>query len=129
VIALAAATSVSGQEQTHAGLGTVQTLDRARSEVSLNHDPISSLGWPSMTMVFQVKEDRLFDRLQAGKRVAFEFTGDGRKYTVTSVIPLADERSSSTPPSGQARHSGMGMMMGSDAMQKMMDDCMAMMKQ
>jgi Cu/Ag efflux protein CusF len=117
-----------GEQTTHTGLGMVQSLDRAKGEITVKHDPISSLNWPAMTMAFQVKEDRLFDRLQTGKRVAFEFVASDNRYVVTSVIPLADQSSTTAPVSEQAHHRGMGMMMGSGAMQTMMDNCMAMMK-
>ena len=129
IVFTAATTTVFGEQKSHSGLGTVQNFDRARNEVSLKHDPIGSLNWPAMTMVFQVKDDGLFDRLRTGTRLAFEFTAEGTRYVVTSVIPLADESSASATPSNQPPHSAMGMMMGSGAMQRMMDNCMAMMKQ
>lgn len=129
VVALAAAMlPVFGEQTTHTGLGMVQSLDRAKGEITVKHDPIDSLNWPAMTMMFQVKDERLFDRLQTGKRMAFEFIASDSRYVVTSAIPLADQASAAAPLSEQAHHRGMGMMMGSGAMQTMMDNCMAMMK-
>lgn len=128
-IALTTAMSlVLGEQTTHSGVGIVQSTDRTKGEVTLKHEPISSLNWPAMTMAFQVREGPLFDRLQPGKRVAFEFAADGNRYVVTSVIPIA-ERSTATQPSEHAHHQGMEMMMGAGAMQAMMDNCMAIMKQ
>lgn len=129
VIALTTAMlPVFGEQTIHSGLGTVQGLDRARGQATLQHEPVGSLNWPAMTMDFQVKDGRFFDRLQPGKRVAFEFVADGPRYVITSVIPFVDQSSAATPPSEQARHQGMEMMMGPGAMQTMMDNCMAMMK-
>jgi len=117
IVLTAAMSPVFGGQTTHSGTGTVQGVDRTKGEVTLAHEPISSLGWPAMTMIFQVKESWLFDRLQSGKRVAFEFATVGNRNVVTSVIPLA-ERSTAMQPSEHAHHQGMEMMMGSGAMQK-----------
>lgn len=128
-VALTAVVSlVFGDQTTHSGIGTVQSTDRTKGEITLKHEPISDLNWPAMTMTFHVKDSRIFDRLQPGKRVAFEFVADGNRYVVTSVIPIA-ERSTATQPSEHAHHQGMEMMMGAGAMQAMMDNCMVMMKQ
>jgi Cu/Ag efflux protein CusF len=127
IVLTAAMSLVFGEQTTHSGVGTVQSMDRTKGEVTLKHGPISDLNWPAMTMTFQVKDSRLFDRLQPGKQVAFEFVADGTHYVVTSVIPLA-KQSAATPPSEYAHHQGMEMM-GPGAMQGMMDGCVAMMKQ
>ena len=126
-VVLATTVSLSyGDQATHPGMGTVQAVDRTKGEVILMHEPIGSLNWPAMTMNFQVKESRLFDRLQSGRRVAFEFVAEGNRYVVTSVIPFA-EVSAASQPSQAANHQEMGMM-GSSAMQAMMKNCMTMMQ-
>lgn len=122
ILLSAAVSPLVAQPATYSGLGVVQSLDRAKGEVTLHHEAIAGLKWPAMTMVFQVKESRLFDRMRPGQRVAFEFAADGKDYVVSSVIALAEPGTASE----HAHHEGMGMMSGS--MQAMMRDCMAMMK-
>src|SRR5258705_9561910 len=129
-VTLAAAMSlVFAEPTTYAGVGTVRSLDRTKGEVTLTHGQISGLNWPGMTMDFQVRESRLFDRLQAGKEVALEFVADSSRYVVISAIPLAVQTAATEPSEQHTQHPDMPMMMGSGAKQPMMDDCMAMMKQ
>lgn len=128
-VTLAAAMSlVFAEATTYSGVGTVRSLDRTKGQVTLTHGQITGLNWPGMTMDFKVRESRLFDRLQAGKQVAFEFVADSNRYVVISAIPLADQAAATEPSEQHTQHHDMPMMMGSGAMQPMMDSCMAMMK-
>ena len=44
---------------------------------------------PAMTMVFQVKEAAMLDRVKAGDKVKFQAAmGAGGKVTVTQIEPL-----------------------------------------
>lgn len=69
----------------HKGVGTVKKVDPAKGTVTLAHGPIKSLNWTAMTMDFTVKDKALFDKLQADKKVEFEFVQQGKDYVVTSV--------------------------------------------
>ena len=69
----------------HQATGVVKSVDRAKGAAMLAHDPVKSLNWPAMTMGFQVKEKALFDKLQPGKSIAFEFVQEGKNYVITSV--------------------------------------------
>lgn len=53
--------------------------------MTLAHEPIKSLNWPSMTMGFKVKDKRLMDKLTDGKQIEFEFMPEDRDYVITSV--------------------------------------------
>ena len=69
----------------HKGTGVVTSIDRAGGKVTVKHDPIKSLNWPAMTMGFQVKDKALLEKLQAGKKVQFEFVQQGKDYVITGV--------------------------------------------
>jgi Cu(I)/Ag(I) efflux system protein CusF len=69
----------------HQATGVVKSVDRAKGAVMLAHDPVKSLNWPAMTMGFQVKEKPLFDKLQPGKKIEFQFVQEGKNYVITSV--------------------------------------------
>jgi len=69
----------------HQATGVVKSVDRTKSVVMLAHDPVKSLNWPAMTMGFLVKEKPLLDKLQPGKKIAFEFVQQGKNYVITSV--------------------------------------------
>ena len=69
----------------HKATGIVTKVDAAKGRVSIKHDPIQSIKWPAMTMVFTVKDKKLLDELAVDKKVDFEFVQRGKDYIVTSV--------------------------------------------
>ena len=69
----------------HQATGVVKKVDAKAGTVTLAHDPVKSLKWPAMTMGFQVKDKALLEKLQAGKKVDFEFVQQGRDNVITSV--------------------------------------------
>ena len=108
----------------HAAIGVVQQIDRVANTVTLAHEPVAILNWPAMTMQFSVGEPALFERLPAGRQVAFEFVGEGGGYRIVNAIPL--ERAGGAPAAG-SQHEGMhgGMMGGGMSdMHKMCEDMM-----
>jgi Cu/Ag efflux protein CusF len=98
VIALLATSPLAFSDQTtHSGVGTVRSLDRTKGEVTLTHGQIGDHNMSGMTMDFKVRDKRLFDRLQPGKQVAFEFVAERTRNVITSVTPLADPGATPTP--------------------------------
>lgn len=73
------------ESQAHKGTGVVKNIDRAGGKVTLRHDPIKSLKWPTMTMEFAVKDKAMLDPLSAGKKVEFEFVLQGQQFVITSI--------------------------------------------
>lgn len=70
---------------THKATGIVKSTDAAKNSVTLAHDPVKSLDWPSMTMKFMIKDKALLDKLTPGKKVEFDFVQQGKEYVVTDV--------------------------------------------
>ena len=54
------------------GRGKVVEVDAKLGKVTLDHEPIKELGWPSMTMGFKVKDSKQLDKLKAGDEVEFD---------------------------------------------------------
>jgi Cu(I)/Ag(I) efflux system protein CusF len=69
----------------HKATGVVTRLDPANSRVTIKHDPIQALGWPTMTMRFVVKDKATLDKLKKDQKIEFEFVQQGKDYVVTSV--------------------------------------------
>lgn len=69
----------------HSAKGTVKKIDAGASTVVFDHEPVKSMNWPAMTMSFKVKDKALLKKLDAGKKVEFDFVQDGKDYVVTSV--------------------------------------------
>jgi Cu(I)/Ag(I) efflux system protein CusF len=73
------------ESQTHKGTGVVKNIDRAGGKVTLRHEPIQSLRWPIMTMVFAVKDKAMLETLSPEKKVEFEFVLQGQQFVITSI--------------------------------------------
>ena len=71
--------------QTHIAKGKVTKVDRKAGTVTLDHEPVKSLNWSSMTMGFKVADPKMFDKLSEGKQVEVEFKQSGKDYVVTAV--------------------------------------------
>jgi Cu(I)/Ag(I) efflux system protein CusF len=69
----------------HKTSAVVKSVDRANGKVTLSHEPVKSLNWPSMTMAFAIRDKALFDKLAVGQKVDVEFTHQGGDYVVTAV--------------------------------------------
>ena len=70
---------------THQATGVVTRVDAAKGKVSIKHDPVQSLNWPSMTMAFTVKDKALLDKMKKDRKIDFEFVEQGKDYVVTRV--------------------------------------------
>jgi Cu(I)/Ag(I) efflux system periplasmic protein CusF len=49
----------------------VRKVDKDAKKVTLKHGPIKNLDMPGMTMVFQVRDAALFDKLVVGEKIMF----------------------------------------------------------
>lgn len=68
--------------------GEVRKVDKEAKKITLKHGEIKNLEMPAMTMVFQVKDGTLLDKVKAGDKVKFRAERVGGGYTVT-VIEVA----------------------------------------
>lgn len=86
LIAVLLAVSTMGFGQaSHKAIGVVTKVDPAKSRVTIRHEPVASLNWPSMTMAFAVKDKITLDKMRKDSKVEFEFVQQGRDYVVTAV--------------------------------------------
>jgi Cu/Ag efflux protein CusF len=65
--------------------GEVRKIDKDAKKITLRHGEIKSLEMPPMTLVFQVKDPVMLDKLQAGDKVRFKAEKVGGAYTVTVI--------------------------------------------
>ena len=80
-----AAASLYAAELTDA---EVRKVDKEAGKLTLKHAEIKSLDMPGMTMVFQVKDKAMLDKLKPGDKVQFKAVNDGGKFTVTEIQPV-----------------------------------------
>lgn len=67
--------------------GEVRKVDKENKKITLKHGPIKSLDMPPMTMVFQVSDAALLDKVQAGDKIRFAAIDNAGKLTVTRIEP------------------------------------------
>lgn len=67
--------------------GEVRKVDKDNKKITLKHGEIKSLDMPPMTMVFQVSDPALLDKVKPGDKVQFNAVEKGGKLTVTEIKP------------------------------------------
>ena len=70
---------------THTATGVIKKIEPAIGRITLHHEPIAVLGWPSMTMPFNVKDRKILATLKPEQRVEFEFIQQGSAPIITSI--------------------------------------------
>jgi len=66
-------------------VGTVTAIDAAAGSITLDHEPIEAIRWPSMTMKFKAERPDMLKDVAVGDRVAFELKSAAEPQTVTMV--------------------------------------------
>lgn len=67
--------------------GEVTKLDKPGGRVTLKHGEIKNLDMPPMTMVFQVKDAALLEKLKAGDKIRFVAENTPSGLVVTDIRP------------------------------------------
>lgn len=65
--------------------GEVRKIDKEAKKLTIKHGPITDLDMPAMTMVFQVKDPALLDRVKVGETIKFVAEKTGGAFTVTRI--------------------------------------------
>lgn len=65
--------------------GEVRKIDKDAGKITLKHGEIKNLDMPPMSMVFQVKDKALLDKVKAGDKVSFTADKINGQYTVLSI--------------------------------------------
>ena len=85
----AASTPVSGGPAMTASAdmseGEVRKIDMETKKITLRHGEIKNLGMPGMTMVFQVKDPAMLDKVKAGDKVRFSAEKLNGALVVTNI--------------------------------------------
>jgi Cu/Ag efflux protein CusF len=65
--------------------GVITAINTEKRKVTLKHEPIPALNWPSMTMGFPVAPEVDLSALGKGDKVVFTLTPAGKGQQVTSI--------------------------------------------
>ena len=63
----------------------VRKVDLENKKITLKHGEIKNLDMPGMTMVFQVKDPAMLDKVKAGDKVKFTADRVNSAFTVLSI--------------------------------------------
>lgn len=81
--------AVFAQELPVSATGVVQQVKPDQNKVKIDHDPISALGWPRMSMYFRVKDKTVLEGVAAGDKVRFELEKDAKGLAITRIEKAA----------------------------------------
>ena len=73
--------------ETYPAWGKINQVDAVRNKVNITHGPIVGLGWPGMTMTFQVADKAATKALKPGEAIRFWLEMRGDHYVITRVEP------------------------------------------
>ena len=78
--------SMDQSQKTYPLNGRVVAVDVANQQVTLEHDAVTELNWPAMTMPFKVADAKLLQGLQPGQTIMAMFTvNEGAAPTIVSL--------------------------------------------
>jgi Cu/Ag efflux protein CusF len=67
--------------------GEIRKVDKDAKKITIKHGPLANLDMPPMTMVFQVKDPAMLDKVKTGDKVKFQAEKMGGAFTVTRIEP------------------------------------------
>ena len=67
--------------------GEIRKVDMDPKKITIKHGEIKNLDMPGMTMVFQVKDPALLEKVKAGDKVRFKAEKAGGAIVVTDIEP------------------------------------------
>ncbi len=65
--------------------GEVRKIDKDAKKITLKHGELKNLDMPAMTMVFQVKDSTLLDKVKVGDKVKFKAEKASSGFAVTEI--------------------------------------------
>jgi len=68
--------------------GEVRKIDKATKKVTVRHGPVAGLDMEPMTMVLQVGDETMLDKLKVGDKIKFTVRRGGGAFTLQSFEPV-----------------------------------------
>ena len=85
-LAILASTASLAWAQSNMSDAEVRRIDRPGNRITLRHGEIKNLDMPAMTMVFQVKDPALLERVKEGDKIKFKAEKVGTVFTITEIL-------------------------------------------
>lgn len=68
--------------------GEIRKVDTATKKITIKHGELKNLDMPPMTMVFQVKDPAMLDKVKVGDKVKFRADKINGAFTVVEIEPV-----------------------------------------
>ncbi len=68
--------------------GEIRKVDKDTKKITIKHGEIKNLDMPGMTMVFQVKDPAMLDKVKAGDKIRFKAEKANAAIVVTDIQPV-----------------------------------------
>jgi Cu(I)/Ag(I) efflux system protein CusF len=76
---------VSAAADTSMSEGEIRKVDKDAKKITIRHGELKNLNMPRMTMVFQVKDPAMLDKVKAGDKVKFRADKVNGAFTVMEI--------------------------------------------
>lgn len=86
-LGLALGSPATAQDNASLTEGEVRRVDKEARKITLRHGPIANLDMPGMTMVFQVSDPAVLDKVKVGDKVRFSAEKVNGQFTVNRIEP------------------------------------------
>ncbi|MBT9465268.1 copper-binding protein [Hydrogenophaga sp.] len=67
--------------------GEIRKIDKDAGKITIKHGEIKNLDMPPMSMVFNIKDKAMLDKVQVGQKIQFVVIQDAGKMVVTDIQP------------------------------------------
>mgnify|MGYP003619643422 FL=1 len=67
--------------------GEIRKIDKETGKITIKHGAIKHMDMPPMSMVFNVKDKGMLDKVQVGEKIQFIVIQDTGKMVVTDIQP------------------------------------------
>ncbi|PZO11466.1 MAG: copper-binding protein [Burkholderiales bacterium] len=67
--------------------GEIRKIDKEAGKITIKHGEIKNLDMPPMSMVFNIKDKAMLDKVQVGQKIQFVVIQDAGKMVVTDIQP------------------------------------------
>jgi Cu(I)/Ag(I) efflux system periplasmic protein CusF len=84
-LSFAAVAQASAADMADMADGEVRKVDRDTKKITIKHGEIKNLDMPGMTMLFQVKDPAMLDRVKPGDKVKFKAEKAGGGIVLTEI--------------------------------------------
>ena len=81
---------LAAKAQIFRGQGKINSVNLEAGTTNVAMGPVKALGWPSMSMNFDVPDKKLLNSLKTGESVSFDFAKSAAGgYAITRITPVA----------------------------------------